>query len=245
MNTTSIPLDDLKKSFLFNEGAYCGNLFDFVKENEIAELKDVIQQIKEYSVKERDTKVMCRYNYHLKNENGINENDNFRHAIKLSEIIERDAFVKENDREILQKWFEFDEFNENCKIFMNISKRILDFFYPNEKINYNQTTHFTLYEDGHFISDHNDGENEGRICGLIIYLSNEEDYNNGGGELVIKTNSDKIYEIKPFFGTFSLLDFTKNNIRHSVNVVKNGFKRYSFIYFFYKDKEVINKKKLI
>jgi Rps23 Pro-64 3,4-dihydroxylase Tpa1-like proline 4-hydroxylase len=91
---------------------------------------------------------------------------------------------------------------------------------------------FTLYEDGHFIDPHSDGLNVGRVCGLIIYLSYEEDYNDGGGELVIETNSNTEYVIKPIFGTFSLLDFTKNNIRHSVNAVKNGFKRYSFIYFY-------------
>jgi hypothetical protein len=67
---------------------------------------------------------------------------------------------------------------------------------------------------------------------FIIYLSDDDDYNSGGGELVIKTNTNMIYNIKPTFGTFSLLDFTKNNVRHSVNSVKNGFKRYSFLYFF-------------
>ena len=38
------------------------------------------------------------------------------------------------------------------------------------------------------------------------------DYNDGGGELVAIGNSGKIYTIKPTFGTFSLLDFTKNNV---------------------------------
>ncbi len=245
MSTTPIPLDDLKKSFLFNEGAYCGNLFDFVKENEIPQLKDVIQQIKEYSIKERHTELMCRFQYNLLNEDGINENDNFNYAIPLSEIEKRELFVKENNRETIQKWFEFDGFNEDCDFFIDISKRILNYFYPNEDIAYNIQSHFTLYENGHFIKEHNDGENEGRICGLIIYLSDEEEHIDGGGELVIKTNSNNEYVIKPVFGTFSLLDFTKNNIRHSVNVVKNGFKRYSFIYFFYRNKKVLNKKKLI
>jgi len=189
---------------------------------------------------------MCRYNYHLlgTNEYGENENDNFIHSIKLSEVPARDLFVKENNREILQKWFEFDGFNDDCKYFMKISERIISYFYPDIEVDYYQTPHFTLYEDGHFISDHNDGENVGRVCGLIIYLSYEKDYKDGGGELVIKTKSNKTYTIKPTFGTFSLLDFTKNDIRHSVNPVKNGFKRYSFLYFFY-NKQKINKIKII
>lgn len=235
MNITKIPSDDLKKSFLLNEGFYCGSIFDFLNSNEIEHLKDEIERVKKYSIEERDTELYCRYNYHLINNEitGINENDNFIHSIKLSEIAKRDLFVKENNRDVLQKWLEFDGFDEKLKnSFMKISEKILSFFYPSIDVDYNQTPHFTLYEDGHFIAEHNDGENIGRICGLIIYLSDEKDYNDGGGELVVKTNSNKVYSIKPIFGTFSLLDFTQNNIRHSVNAVKNGFKRYSFLYFF-------------
>jgi len=248
MSITQIPLDSLKQSFLINEGAYCGDLFDFLESNEIEYLKTLITKVKEYATKERNNELYCRYNYHLlKDEvSGINANDNFKHSIKLSEVAERDAFVKENDREITQKWFEFFGVNEECKYFNEISKKILTYFYPNEEIDYLAVPQFTLYEDGHFIADHNDGENVGRVCGLIIYLSYEEDYNDGGGELVIKTNSNNLYTIRPVFGTFSLLDFTKNNIRHSVNMVKNGFKRYSFIYFFNRiPKEYTNKQKLI
>ena len=50
---------------------------------------------------------------------------------------------------------------------------------------------------------------------MIVYLSYDEDYNDGGGELIATGNSGKIYTIKPTFGTFSLLDFTKNNVKHS------------------------------
>ena len=235
MNTTQIPLNDINRSFLLNEGAFIGNIFDFLELDEIEYLKNLITKIKEYAINERDTKLHCRYNYHLLEthpETGLNENDTFIHSIKLSEVADRDAFVKEHNREILQKWFEFPGFDEECKYFNKISEKILKVFYPNENIDFSQMPNFTLYEDDHFIAPHSDGLNVGRVCGLIIYLSYEEDYNDGGGELVIETNSNTEYVIKPIFGTFSLLDFTKNNIRHSVNAVKNGFKRYSFIYFY-------------
>jgi hypothetical protein len=235
MNTTQIPLNDINRSFLLNEGAFIGNIFDFLELDEIEYLKNLITKIKEYAVNERDTKLACRYNYHLLETNpetGLNENDTFIHSIKLSEVADRDLFVKEHNREILQKWFEFPGFDEECKYFNEISKKILKVFYPNEHIDFSQMPNFTLYEDDHFIAPHSDGLNAGRVCGLIMYLSYEEDYNDGGGELVIETNSNVEYIIKPVFGTFSLLDFTKNNIRHSVNAVKNGFKRYSFIYFY-------------
>lgn len=235
MSTTPIPLNDLNRSFLLNEGGFAGNIFDFLELDEIENLKNLITKIKEYATNERDTELTCRYNYHLLEadpETGLNENDTFIHSIKLSEVAERDAFVKEHNREILQKWFEFTGFDEECKYFNKISEKILKVFYPNQHIDFSQMPNFTLYEDDHFIADHSDGLNVGRVCGLIIYLSYEEDYNDGGGELVIQTNSNTQYTIKPIFGTFSLLDFTKNNVRHSVNPVKNGFKRYSFIYFY-------------
>ena len=48
---------------------------------------------------------------------------------------------------------------------------------------------------------------------------------------MIQTNN-KSYEIEPIFGNFAILDFTQNNIIHSVNPVNGNFKRMSFIRFF-------------
>lgn len=238
MNITPNPLDNLYTSPLIDEGVYCGNLFDFLNSAEIEHTKTLIDKVKKFSIKERDTKLHCRYNHTLIQdlENGIDENVGFISSIKLSEVAIRDEFVKENQRDITQKWFEFSGFDMDCKYFMEISKKILDKFYPNINIDYTQSPQFTLYEDGHFIAEHNDGENVGRVCVLIIYLSYDEDYNEGGGELIVTSKSGKIYTIKPTFGTFSLLDFTKNNLKHSVSEVKNGFKRYAFISFFNKIK---------
>lgn len=117
---------------------------------------------------------------------------------------------------------------------MNTTPNPLDKFYNDINIDYSQSPQFTLYEDSHFIAEHNDGENIGRVCALIVYLSYDDEYNDGGGELIVTGNSGKIHKIKPIFGTFSLLDFTKNNVTHSVSEVKNGFKRYAFISFFNK-----------
>lgn len=238
MNTTLNPLDSLPKSSLIDEGVYCGNLFDFLNSEEIEYTKTLIDRVKKFSIEERDTELYCRYDHTLIRdlESGIDENAGFISSIKLSEVAKRDEFVKENQRDITQKWFEFWGFDMDCLYFMEISKKILDNFYPNINISYEQSPQFTLYEDGHFIAEHNDGENVGRVCALIIYLSYDEDYNDGGGELIVNANSGKIYTIKPTFGTFSLLDFTKNNVKHSVSEVKNGFKRYAFISFFNKQK---------
>lgn len=222
MNSTPIPQNDFLK-----EGAYIGNLLDFISENDFLEIKEQTKKIKEHYETKKDT-VMCRYNY-------MGEED-YPHRIPVSMVNERDIYVEKNGYAIAQKWFEFDADREQFNFFSGLCEKILSKFYPNKSIRYDaQIGGFTVYEDGHFISDHQDGENENRVCVVIIYLSNEEDYNDGGGELVIKTNSSKEFKIKPILGTFSLLDFSENNINHSVNVVKNGFKRFSFINFFYEN----------
>jgi len=227
MNSTPIQPNDY-----LDEGAYVGNIMDFITNDEYNEMLSVIEKVKDYSVVNRDTELYCRYMI-----NG--DGDSYEHKIRLSDVEARDLYVKENNLSIFQKWFEYSMKTEPGNpdyfdFFKNFCKRILDHFYPNYEINYGaRTGGFTLYEDGHFITDHKDGNNVGRVCVIIIYLSPESEYNNdGGGELVIKTNSHKEYTIKPILGTFSLLDFSENDVNHQVNMVKNGFKRYAFINFF-------------
>ena len=85
------------------------------------------------------------------------------------------------------------------------------------------------YTKNNFIELHQDGYVEGRLCVILIYLN--DDYKEGyGGELVI--NKSNI--VKPEFGNIVILDFTKNNVYHSVNsVLDDNFKRFAFIRFFY------------
>jgi Rps23 Pro-64 3,4-dihydroxylase Tpa1-like proline 4-hydroxylase len=220
MNSTPIHPNDL-----LVEGAYVGEIMDFIDINEFNEMLSVIEKVKEYSVVNRDTELHCRYNY--------TQQENYLFQTPLNKLEEIDSFVKENNLVTTQKWFEFKPNLEYLDYFMGISEKITSFFYPDLLIRRQITGGFTLYEDGHFIANHKDGNNTGRVCVIIMYLSSESEYNNdGGGELVIKTNSDKEFTIKPILGTFTLLDFTKNNIYHQVNEVKNGFKRYAFINFF-------------
>ncbi len=227
MNSTPIQPNDY-----LDEGAYVGNIIDFITNDEYNEMLSVIEKVKEYATVNRDTELYCRYM--------INGDDSdYNHKIPLRDVESRDLYIKENNFTIFQKWYEYSIKSQPGEpdyfdFFKNFCKRILDHFYPNYEINYGaRTGGFTLYEDGHFITDHKDGNNVGRVCVVIMYLSPESEYNNdGGGELVIKTNSQKEYTIKPILGTFSLLDFSENDIHHQVNMVKNGFKRYAFINFF-------------
>jgi len=241
MNSTPIHPNDL-----LVEGAYVGDMMDFINDDEYNEMLTVKEKVKEYSITNRDTELSCRYMIN-------NHEDDYEHRIPLSEVEARDLYIKDNNLKIFQKWFEYKIKQElgdpnYTDFFMNICKRILNRFYPDYEINYGGGFGgYTLYEDGHFIIDHKDGKNVGRACVIIIYLSSELEYNNdGGGELVIRTNSEKEYTIKPILGTFSLLDFSQNDVHHQVNMVKNGFKRYAFINFFYiKEGQEFKNKKII
>lgn len=230
MNSTPISPNDF-----MSEGAYVGNLFDFVKEDEIEKLKSVIEDIKQYSIDNRETKLRCRYNHNGQEDEGYH----YEHAIPLSEIAERDQFIIDHGLVATQKWLEFNGNSTDVEYFMKICEKINNALYPQIEMNTSLMGGFTLYEDGHFICDHKDGNNPGRVCVIIIYLTDESEYNDGGGELIIKTNSQKEYTIKPVLGTFSVLDFSKSDVHHAVNKVKNGFKRYSFINFFYQKLNVL------
>ena len=104
--------------------------------------------------------------------------------------------------------------------------------YPESINNGKSNSNFTLYENGDFITPHRDGFNIWRYCVILIYLSDEKDYNDGGGELIIEENGTREV-IKPVKGKFCILDFTRNNPKHSVEIVKNNFRRFTYINFFF------------
>lgn len=210
-------------SILLTEGAIGGNLFDYVRESEKPELMKLISAVKKYGAEQRNS-LSCTYDYRymVDEVHGPSE-------IPISEVPARDTFVKENNRVVTQKWFMLQNHRLDSTILDVIGQRILKHYYPEVEVKF--TFKYTLYEDGHFIENHVDGLNPGRVCGLIIYLSDEAEYNDGGGEIIITTNSNEKIEVKPVLGNFALLDFTQNNPEHEVKPVKNGFKRYSALTF--------------
>ena len=223
-------IQDLKNK-LISEG-YCeGNLSDFLSDGDIQELRNYSQGVKEIIKTEKSRYFKCRYNYQPPN----NEPQNYPHQISLEDVAERDKLCKDNNLLVWQKWFESspppdaDLVNVPSEIFYKIVKSIYP-EYEYEKYDIPKGD-ISLFEDGHFICEHQDGKNEGRICVILAYLSDESEWNDGGGELVLESANGEKVEIKPFFGKFCMLDFTEHNIKHSVNEVKNGFKRITYINF--------------
>jgi hypothetical protein len=162
-------------------------------------------------------------------------------SITKEEIPLREEFVKNNNLEIVQKWWESIKFTGDLSKSKDYFKKIVEDYvtkiYPELKDNIEHQMAFTIYEDGDCITPHNDGENRARKCVILIYLSDEKDYINGGGELVVMEGGDT-KSLVPTKGNFSLLDFTHNNPNHAVNPVKNGFRRLAFIDFIFNKKEL-------
>lgn len=85
----------------------------------------------------------------------------------------------------------------------------------------------TCFEKNDFIIKHRDGQNEGRYAGMLIYLNDDWD-SNDGGQIVLDNKS----VVNPEFGNIVLFDYTKNNIIHEViepSVGKSRFASLTFV----------------
>jgi len=216
------------------EGCFVGNLKDFLSAEDIQALKEFKEEAKDILLSDIEKYFVCRYNYQPPND----EPQKYPDKISMTEEKERDEYIKSENLLVWQKWYEssFPPGMDLTDVPFRISKKIIKKFYPEyeDQIEHHRISHgnLTLFRDGHFICKHNDGRNEGRICVILIYLNEENEYSEDtGGELVLENNSSKTIEIKPIFGNFCMMDFTKNNIAHWVNEVKNGFNRFTYLNF--------------
>jgi nucleoside-diphosphate-sugar epimerase/Rps23 Pro-64 3,4-dihydroxylase Tpa1-like proline 4-hydroxylase len=208
----------------FSDGYYIGKTEELIDDE--VEFLDVIKNVRKDEVTKED--YLYRFDYRP-----LNINDQYEWKIPLYKIQERDNYVKENSLSTIQRWYESvpgskkEEFNYFRKIVENIIPSI----YPDLKDNINHNDNFTIYENGDFIEPHADGKNFGRYCVILMYLSGRDEYNEGGGELIVGQNS-----VDPVRENFVILDFTKNNIDHAVQAVKNNFRRITYIDFVYNQK---------
>jgi hypothetical protein len=146
---------------------------------------------------------------------------------KLREGVERN--VKPT-----QRWYETKGYGKFAPTFNYIKESVEQYagtIYDVKPDHYiHAQVNLTIYEDGDFIDPHSDGQNEGRFAIFLIYMSDPEKYNDGGGKLIIKDKKANIDDsVIPTFGKFVILEFTKNNINHAVEPVKNGFVRTCFL----------------
>lgn len=162
----------------------------------------------------------------------------------IEEIEERKNFVKSNNLSLIQQWYEVkiedEKVYEIKNYFRNRLQKILFELYP--ELNRNNISYLdtiTLYENEDFIIFHEDGKVLGRLCAILVYLSDVESYNDGGGKLLLSDKDTQI-EVLPLRGNYVILDFTKHNIAHAVEAVKNNFRRFCYLSFIFNNDKVIN-----
>lgn len=212
---------------LLNDGISITTLTDYFTQDEISEIKLKVKELKQIY---NNSEVYCKYMYE-------SDTGEYPHDIPVEEKQERYNFIKNNNKKTIQRWnFFFEQNLQNY--FDEISKKIYYKLYDLEiNENFNQST-FTVYEEGDFIEPHKDGFNSERVCGMLIYLNELDEYNKQGGEFGFKTPAGIVGEVEPLFGNVVVIDFTKHNIDHYVNKVSGDFKRFAYIRF-------INKKSTI
>jgi Rps23 Pro-64 3,4-dihydroxylase Tpa1-like proline 4-hydroxylase len=164
----------------------------------------------------------------------------FPFQFDIKDYPERKRLIETAGVRVTQQWYQLnsapmvDGYAVDLRpYFRKLTIKIATQAYPElhaDNIHHNDA--FTLFEKGDFINSHVDGQNPGRLFVLLLYLSDEQDWNDGGGELIISDNGN--YErVKPFKGAFTLLDFKTHNIEHSVESIKNNFRRFTYLNFVY------------
>ena len=143
--------------------------------------------------------------------------------------------------------FSYDETKENevremHRFFENAIRQHTSLIYPelmSKKDNFRLATGYSVYDNGDFSEVHFDGINPGRACVIIIYFADPKTYQKGdGGELFlghnIVRNNKQILEFEtpfekclPVYGNYAIMDFTKYNVGHSIEMIKNDFRRFA------------------
>ena len=167
--------------------------------------------------------------------------------LEISQIPERRKLVEEKGLTVFQQWYETTnityEFNPIFDFFRKTSAALAFRIYDElNETNIYHVDSFTIFEKDDFIKEHTDGANPGRLCVVLIYLSDSVTYNDDGGKLIISKNQVRT-EVPPVRGNYVILDFTKHDIIHSVEAVKNNFKRFCYIDFIYNRDKKTNEHK--
>ena len=240
--TSQFPIEGINfnvRKFITEGGFYFGKTEEIIKNNE--EFQEMIDLLKKDS--NDKSNYQYRFDYIIDGEDSLGYSPIYNNQEMINE---REKYVKEKGGREVQRWWEMVKFNSNSQkareYFQKIVEEYVPKIYPELKDNIDHQDNFTLYENGDHITPHNDGENSARYCVILIYLSDKNDYNNGGGELEISEYGTTV-KLLPLNDNFSILDFTRNNPNHSVLRVGNDFRRFTYINFVH-NKKMVDEQKL-
>ena len=232
----SYPFNQSLFELLQKTGTYLGSLAEHISKEKMQNLQEVWEKTL-LGLDPQQDKGSCFYSYEQRKTLHTEEEwDPYNGVISLEEIPARDALVAQHSYIVTQKWYVSNSENkkEVLKFLDLMSLDLISQFYPSRQFtigNDNKTRgDITLYEPGNFIDMHKDGENEGRLCAVLIYLNPQEKYL-GGGELVVIDKQRKRSVMAPLLGNFCILDFLSSNLSHGVRPIQPGWHRYAYLSF--------------
>lgn len=151
-----------------------------------------------------------------------------------------DLLKKYNESGIDQIWlqrdanFPDDNFAKDMsKIFYNI----LEYFYGKTEKDVIMGMQWTLYNEGCFLKDHNDGQGDEyqNTCAILIYL-NEDWQEEWGGNLILRntkktTDTEVAHRVIPKFGKVAIIDLEVFDTSHAVEKVIGEHNRFTILSF--------------
>ena len=210
------------QSFI-EKGYYYGRVSEIFSDMSI--FYNFAEEAKKLTATKSDDK--CYYINDIASQHG-----SYHREVSLDEFDNRHQLIKNKQLAVDQQWWNYSLQGtvepDTYFLFRNEISKYMVSIYNHVGLTMDNVAHgdnITLYEDGDFSRMHKDGQNIGRHAVILIYFG--EDHNDSGGEFVFGTND----KIAPVTGNFVMLDFTKNNLPHGVEIVKNGFKRITYIDF--------------
>lgn len=115
-------------------------------------------------------------------------------------------------------------------VFANLFRTWAEKIYPEyhgQRDKIRCASQYSIYKQGDFSEIHFDGINPGRAFVIIMYFADPATYHkDSGGELRI-VDSHVDIKVKPLYGNYAMLDFSKWNIGHSIELVKGDFVRFA------------------
>ena len=220
---------EIIKDSINSQGYYYGNIFDLIT---------VREKYEEYARFIRDDFWPQQYKlnwYSFINsvKGNFEPGEAYESMLRPEQIEQRLNLIKEKGFQTTQQWLWFGHTEIMDWFVKNVIEPIVFYLYPDLNIdNIGHEHRLTLYRPGDFAEIHLDSGNSNRQCAVLLYLSDEKDYNDGGGRLILKQeNSMQESYVLPFIPNFSIMNLEKHKILHGVEPVRNDFLRFAYLDF--------------
>lgn len=211
------------KQQISDRGFYVGNILtDLINPGNKAEFDRMRNKAYEMSLDTNNLYYMnCIHGY---------EGNKYPIQLAFDQIQERKQLIKDKKFQVDQQWHFFG--GSDISWWNDFITPVLKDVYE-ESDRFRFDSRFSLYLTDDFTNSHTDTKTEDRYCAVLIYLTNESEYNDGGGELVLYEDSKKSNPsaVLPLFPTYVILDIKEHSLNHEVLMVKNNFSRMSFLSF--------------